>query len=253
MIKASVVVLAIVAAVVAAPASDSVELTGEAVLDVNGTGPDGKGNTADDTWQFWFETVVPRGKFLHLDLCTQKMTADQREKGIYDAKAKRGKGKVQGPIADKLPNPKETEGWIFHSDWDGRFEGVWADKKTKKVILYPYVEKGQHRCVAISYTVPKAGTYALSGGMSDLHVWKHEKHDGIFWQIATSADAGKSVKVVAKGGPFGDEVAPASTKIDVKDIKLAAGELLFIIVDPGKWWGSDMASLDDIKITRTGD
>jgi len=127
-----------------------VALTTADVLNAKGDGPDGKGNTADDTWQFWFELAHKPGSFHRLDIHTTAMSDGQRKNGI--------KRKITGPIAGMMPNPKDTEGWIYHSDWDGRFEGAWADKKTDTVMLYPYVEKGYHGCVALSYRIKKGGT-----------------------------------------------------------------------------------------------
>ena len=74
----------------ASPDGDIVELSIDHVRDIKGDGPDKRGNTADDTWQFWFELVRPKDKFLHLDIATKKMSETQRRNGIP--------GKVTGPI-----------------------------------------------------------------------------------------------------------------------------------------------------------
>ncbi|MHC4984220.1 MAG: GDSL-type esterase/lipase family protein, partial [Planctomycetota bacterium] len=100
---------------------DVVELTPADVANPKGDGPDGKGNTPDDTWQFWFELAHARQAFHRLSLATATMSAEQRQKGIP--------GKVDGPIAGNLPNPDDTEGWIFSTDWDGGYEGFWGDRK----------------------------------------------------------------------------------------------------------------------------
>ncbi|MBI1913976.1 MAG: M1 family peptidase, partial [Planctomycetes bacterium] len=52
--------------------------------------------------------------------------------------------------ASRQPIPAVMDGWIFHRDWDGRFEGVWADRKTGVILVHPYVEKRFHGAVAIT-------------------------------------------------------------------------------------------------------
>ena len=230
---------------VADKSSDKVvELTIEHVLNADGDGPDGKGNTADDTWQFWFELVHKKNTFRHLDVATKKMSAQERAKGRPR--------KITGPIAARLPNPKDTEGWIYHSDWDGRFEGVWADKKTKKVMLHPYVEKGAHEAVALSYKVSKAGTYTITSKLVDEKKWVHKRHDGIYWKVMVSKD-GNGGKVLAKGGPFGDGRGPKSVDVKIEKAELKAGDLVFLIIDPGRWWGADLTVVDFLRIERVSD
>ena len=51
-----------------------VKLTAKAVADPKGDGPDGKGNTIDDTWGFWFQLIhAPR--YRRLDIATATMPA----------------------------------------------------------------------------------------------------------------------------------------------------------------------------------
>jgi len=226
------------------PAGDPrvVQLTVADVRDVKGDGPDGKGNTADDTWGFWFELVHSRGKYARLDLATEKMSAAQRANGIG--------GKVTGPIGGWLPNPKDTEGWVFHRDWDGRFEGIWGDKKADQVIMCPYVEKGSHAAVALTYAVRATGTYTISGKVTDLQVHpQFRKHDGVLWKLEI-ADGGGRGKLIAKGGPIGDARGrPDSADLKVRKVSIERGKLLRLVIHPNKWWGSDMTAVQ-LRIER---
>lgn len=55
-----------------------------------GDGSVSKGNTTNDTWQFWFS--LQHGPEYHrLDVATATMTPDQRQNGIRDNRALRGK------------------------------------------------------------------------------------------------------------------------------------------------------------------
>ncbi len=233
----------------AAPASDGdvVTLTPAAVANPKGDGPDGRGNTADDTWQFWFALAHKPSEYARLDLPTATMSAQQRKKGIP--------GKVTGPIAGYLPNPADTEGWIYHSDWDGRFEGVWGDKKANQVIMYPYVEKGSHCSVATTFLVSRDGNYDISGKLTDIQVVKHRLHKGFIWRVEVVAKVGdkrigKAERVIGKGGPIGDEVGPNSQEFSFRKVALKKGQLLRLVIDPNKWWGTDMTRIGDFKIKR---
>lgn len=84
--------------------AQTVALTPAVVLNAKGDGPDGKGNTADDTWQFWFELAHAKGVMAPLRLHTTTMTESQRKNGIPR--------KVRGPIGKFLPHPNDSEGWI---------------------------------------------------------------------------------------------------------------------------------------------
>ncbi len=229
--------LCVVALAAFATGATADELKLEHVANAKGDGPDGKGNTADDTWQFWFELTHKKG---HFELLSTYSTSIAKE-GIAK--------KVSGPIASMLPNPADTEGWIFHRDWDGRFEGAWADTKAKQIILYPYVEKNAHMAVAVSYRVPANGTYDISGGVTDLQVQpQFKQHDGIEWIIET-ADAGKPVKKIGSGGPVGDGNGnPDSDKFSFEKVELNKGQLVRLVIHPRKWWGSDLTRIDSFRI-----
>jgi len=225
--------------------SGAVELKVGDVYNAKGDGPDGKGNTADDTWGFWFELAHSKGKYARLDLHTTKLSEQQRKKGIPR--------KVTGPIGSWLPNPNDTEGWIYHSDWDGRFEGAWGDKKAKQVILYPYVEKGAHCAVAVTYKAPSAGKYTVSGKVTDLQVHpQFKQHDGASWRLEV-ADGGNRGKQIAKGGPFGDgHGRPDSADVKAEAFEVEKGKLIRLVIHPNKWWGSDMTKVE-LRIERVGD
>ena len=90
----------------------AVELTPAAVADTKGDGPDGKGNTADDTWQFWFQLVRSQ-QYRRLDLATAALPEAQRKAGIRDESAKRGKQKVMGPIGATCPIPPTLRDGFF--------------------------------------------------------------------------------------------------------------------------------------------
>jgi hypothetical protein len=213
------------------------ELTIDHVMNAKGDGPDGKGNTADDTWQFWFELVHARGTFERLSTFSTSIPKDGIPK------------KVRGPIASMLPNPGDTEGWIFHRDWDGRFEGVWGDRKAKQVIAYPYVEKTAHCAVAITYKVAKTGTYDITGGLTDIQVQpEFKQHDGVEWFVEIAAE-GKMLKKIGKGGPFGDgNGRPDSDKFAFKAVQVEQGQLIRLVIHPRQWWGSDMTRIDSFRI-----
>ncbi len=214
------------------------ELKVEHVRNAKGDGPDGKGNTADDTWQFWFELAHQRGHFARLSTYSTSIP----KAGIPR--------KVRGPIASFLPNPADTEGWIFHRDWDGRFEGFWGDAKTSQIIAYPYVEKTAHCAVAVTYTIPADGFYDVQGGLTDLMVQpQFKQHDGAEW-VLQFAKEGKPDKLIARGGPFGDGNGRPDS-VAFKQAKIAAlkGQLLRLEIQPRKWWGSDMTRIDAFRIT----
>jgi hypothetical protein len=236
---ATVLVVSAVQPIRAQPAV--VQLQPADILNVKGDGPDGKGNTDDDTWQFWFEVIHAKGTFQRLSLHTSAMPAAQRMKGIPK--------KVRGPIASMLPNPADTEGWIYHRDWDGRFEGIWADKKTGAILVHPYTEKTDPGALAITYRIPMSGRYQVSGGITDLQVAKSKPHDGVRWRLERPVGKGK-FDVVGRGGPIGDGAGPDSTTFVVKDIALTKGDLLRFVIDPINHWGTDLTRIDSLKIER---
>lgn len=239
----------IILAPLSAAASDfqekpaTVELRPADIANARGDGPDGKGNSEDDTWQFWFEIIHAKGQFARLSLHTAAMPAQQRKDGI--------KKKVRGPIASMLPNPAETEGWIYHRDWDGRFEGIWADRKTGAILVHPYTEKTDPGCVAITYKAPATGSYDVVGKLTDLQVAKGKPHDGVRWRLEKPVGKGR-YEVVAKGGPIGDAVGPEAAQFTVRNVALTQGDLLRFVIDPGRWWGTDLTRIDYLKIERAG-
>lgn len=198
-----------------------------------------KGNTANDDWGFWFELAHARGQFERLGTYSTSIP----KAGIPK--------KVTGPIASLLPNPEQTEGWIFHRDWDGRFEGIWADKKTNHVLAYPYVEKNAHMAVAITYRVPEDGDYDISGGLADLQVQpQFKQHDGVEW-IIEIAEGGKSVKKIGNGGPLGDGGGrPDSETFAFKKVAVKKGQLVRLVIHPRKWWGSDLTRINTFRIEK---
>jgi hypothetical protein len=213
------------------------ELKPEHVAQAKGDGPDGKGNTTDDTWQFWFELAQPRSQFHPLDTYSTSVPGE----GIPR--------KVTGPIAGSLPNPGDTEGWIFHRDWDGRFEGIWADRKTNQVLAYPYVEKNTHLAVAVTYKVPADGIYRISGVLTDVQVQpQFEQHDGVEW-ILELVEGGKSIRKIGTGGPIGDgKGRPDSDRFQFPEVVARKGQLVRLVIHPRKWWGSDLTRIEAFRI-----
>ncbi len=225
---------------VPAPSMMAVELLGQDVMNAEGDGPDKKGNTADDTWQFWFELAHKRGHFQRFTIATAAMPENQRKNGIPR--------KVRGPVAGLLPNPDRTEGWILHTDWDGRFEGVWFDHANNRILAHPYVEKSSHCAVAITCLVRKPGNYAVSGKLTDMQVRpSYPKHDGILWRVE-QIRTGKTV-VLGKGGPIGDgHGRPESGIIQVINTSMEAADLIRLVIHPNQWWGQDLTSIEGFRV-----
>ena len=236
-IKTAVLLLTCVMLNVAAPSLSAAELTVAAVTSAAGDGPDETGNTADDSWQFWFELAHKRGAFHVLDTHSKSVPAE----GVPR--------KIRGPIAGMLPNPADTQGWIFHRDWDGRFEGIWGDAKADRVFAYPYVEKNVHLAVAVSYRIPADGKYNIRGKLTDLQVQpQFKQHDGINWSLDVVArDA--PARPIGTGGPLGDgHGRPESEEFKFDNVELRKGHLIRLVIHPGKWWGSDMTAIDGFVI-----
>ena len=239
----------LIALMLASPSTgNAAELTAAIVADPKGDGPDGKGNTSDDTWQFWLQLVGGQ-KYHRLGLATSTMTDEQRKSGIRDEKARRGKQKVRGPIGSMLPNPGDTEGWIFHTDWDGRFEGAWGDKKANQVIMHPYTEKTDACAVAVTYTAPADGKYVVSGKVTDVQVSKAEipNLDGITYWIDVVEPGEKETTTTnkpLKQGKVGDNVGPESEEFHLDGVDLKKGQLLRLRIDPNKFWGGDMTRVE---------
>jgi hypothetical protein len=221
----------------------AVELTAAAVANPKGDGPDGKGNSVDDTWQFWF-SLLHAPEYHRLDLGTATMSPQQRGQGI--------KRKVTGPIGGWLPNPADSEGWIYHSDWDGRGEGVWGDKKANQVLMHPYNEKTDGGCVAVTYTVPADGAYNISGKVTDMQVAKgNAMFTGIIYKVDVVAGGGDKLTYVEKPlaeGKVGDDAGPESAEFKVEKVDLKKGQLVRLAIDPNKWWATDMTRIDSFKI-----
>ena len=219
------------------------------VANPKGDGPDGKGNTADDTWGFWFQLIHARGEYRRLDIATASMSPKQRAGGI--------RRKVRGPIGSMMPNPKQTEGWIYHSDWDGRFEGFWGDSKAGQVLAHPYNEKTSGGAVAVTCKAPADGTYRISGKVTDVNIAKikHRALTGIKWSLDVVATKGpnaivKVSKALKKGGPIGDAVGPPSAKFSIEGVVLKKGQLIRLMIDPNRAWGGDMTRIDYFKVAK---
>jgi hypothetical protein len=232
------------------PASDSLlSLNAAAVANHKGDGPDGKGNTADDTWGFWFQLIHAKKEFRRLDIATAAMSPKLKASGI--------RRKVRGPIGSMLPNPKKTEGWIYHSDWDGRFEGFWGDGKARQVLAHPYMEKTSGGAVAVTCKVPAGGTYRISGKITDVNVAKikHRALTGVNWSLDIVATKGpnaivKVTRALKRGGPVGDTVGPPSAEFAIDGVVLKKGQLIRLMIDPNKSWGGDMTRIDYFKIAK---
>jgi len=233
--------------VVALKPGESAVLTPEYVQNEKGDGPDGKGNTNDDTWQFWFELAHSPTTYHRLSLATRTLTPDQRQNGVPR--------RITGPVGGWLPNPKETEGWIFGTDWDGRGEGVWGDLKAQQVLAHPYVEKNSHCCLAISFRVPADGVYDVTATLTDLKSVNIPQMTGITWQVELAHDwngeqSPKAYKIAAKGGPIGDGKGPDSGPVEAKGLECKKGDLIRLVIDPNKYWGTDLTKIDKLTITR---
>ncbi len=231
------------------------ELTPAVVADPKGDGPDGKGNTADDTWQFWFQ-LVRSPQYQRLDLATAVLPEAQRKAGIRDEAARRGKQKVQGPIGAFLPNAADTEGWIFHSDWDGRYEGAWGDKKANQVLMHPYNEKTDGAAVAVTWKAPADGKYLVTGKVTDLQVVKtgHPMMTGVTYIIDVVEAGNASITAsgpALKQGNVGDNAGPESEDFKLEGVVMKKGQLLRLAIDPNKAWATDMTKVE-LKIVPAG-
>ncbi|MCE5280012.1 MAG: hypothetical protein ABFD92_18595 [Planctomycetaceae bacterium] len=228
-----------------AKAGDTYSPTPAEVADAKGDGPDGKGNGDDDTLGAWFELGHAAGTYMRLSLNTATMSADQRANGIRDPRAKRGhQGKVRGPIGAWLPNPKDTEGWIFTTDWDGRGEGVWGDTKANCIIMHPYTEKAAAGSVAMTFKVP-AGKYTLKAKATDMTV---TAGDGVKLRVEVAKGGEKAAAPVAEKA-FGDK-GDASIEFEAKGITVAEGQLIRLVLDPVAHWGADMTKIENLTLTR---
>lgn len=236
--------LLIAAAATAGPAG---ELKPADVSNPKGDGPDGQGNTADDTWQFWFQLIHDRNGYHTLNTATAAMSAGERAKGRPR--------KITGPIAGAMPNKDATEGWIFHSDWDGRFEGVWGDSKDGKVLAHPYTEKTDGGAVAVTYRIPQDGKYKVTAKVTDLNVVTGNAQFTGITCILDLVDAGDGnalaglVKAL-KSEKCGDGAGPASVEMVVPGVEAKKGQLIRLAIDPNKWWGGDMTWIESFRIEK---
>ncbi|MHC4982754.1 MAG: endonuclease/exonuclease/phosphatase family protein, partial [Planctomycetota bacterium] len=225
---------------------DVVRLKVSDVLNAEGDGPDGKGNTADDTWQFWFQIIHDRNEYRRLDIATAAMPDEQKEKGIPR--------KVWGPVGSETPNPDATEGWIYHSDWDGKSEGVWGDAKAGQVIVKPYQEKADGGALAVTYKVPGEGTYIVFGRATDMKVDKDgKKATGVkvsvdVTQARDGKGIGKAQRVLVEPRAVGDAAGPATLAFSSGKVALRKGELVRLVIDPNKWAAGDMTRIDYFMI-----
>ncbi len=241
--RTAMILMALMAAVAiaAAPTSDVGKLTPAAVRNTAGDGPDTKGNTNDDTWQFWLQIMHDRKLFIRLDLATELQTDEVRKNGI--------RRKVWGPLGSTLPNPKDSEGWIYHSDWDGKREGVWGDTKAKQVLVVPYQEKADGGAIAVTYQVPADGEYIISGKATDLEVDKeHKAATGAKVLVDIANRAGKNIRtgtqVIVKPKAFGDKLGPESVEFKSEKVTLKKGQLVRLVIDPVKVAYKDLTAVE---------
>jgi len=226
------------------PSPAVAELIVEDIVSAKGDGADGQGNSDDDTWGYWLQLAHDPNAFHRLDPQTTTLSPQQRAGGI--------RGKVSGPIAGFLPNPDDTDGWIFGTDWDGRFEGVWGDKKAKQIILHPFVEKHFHGAVAISYRIPATGNYTITGKVTDMQPMPPgARSDGITWKVEV-AEPGKSYALLKQGGPVGDgnDQNGNSMEFKIENVKIGGGRHVRLVIHPNAWWGGDMTRVDSFKIEK---
>jgi len=241
----TIVVFAAILAVAAFAADKDVEpagkLTPAVVRTSKGDGPDGVGNTRDDTWQFWFQIMHDKNLYLKLSKATEALSEEIRKNGI--------KRKVWGPIGSTLPNPEHSEGWIYHSDWDGKREGVWGDVKAGQVLVVPYQEKADGGAICITYRIPADGKYAVTGKATDLEVDKtHRMATGarVFVDITSTKDGKthRTGKRIVKPVAFGDKLGPVSVEFKSDPVTLKTGQLVRLVIDPVKVAYRDVTAVE---------
>lgn len=218
----------------------SAEVSAAAVASRAGDGPDQSGNTEDDTWQFWFQLVHAPSRYRRLDL-----HSSAHPQGIP--------GKVTGPVASATPNPADTAGWIFHSDWDGRFEGVWGDARTGQVLAHPYNEKSSGADVAMTFRVPRDGAYDIRGRVSYLRPAGGKS--GVRCKVglcsAARDEVGADLRWLTKSD-VGTPEAAGSAEFSIRDEPLKAGQLVMLAIDPLGHWGGDMTRIDEFTVAPAG-
>ena len=190
-----------------------VKLKASDITNPRGDGPDGRGNSGDDTWQFWYEEVV------HRDF--HRLNSYYRH---------------------------SFNGWSHNHNMETEIEGIWGEPKTGIIYIHPYAGRNDHRAIALTWTVPKTGVYTITGEVTDVMIDKPSgKADGIIWRIERATD-GKRGKLLKRGGPVGDGVGPPSAKFSVENVKLKRGELLRLVVDPNGHSHHDMTKIDSFEI-----
>ncbi len=55
---------------------------------------------------------------------------------------------------------------------------------------------------------------------------------------------------LGKGGPIGDKIGPDSQRFSFRNVALKKGELIRWVIDPNRWWGSDLTQIEDLTIER---
>jgi len=252
--RAAIGIIGIVAALLlmAGTAAWAAELKATDIANEKGDGPDGKANTADDTWQFWYQYDTRSGYGCFGTYCKQP-------KGVADA--------------------KNVEGWVYSmtEDWSPDFEGIWGNKSNGQMHAHPYTHHGLHASVAITYKVPEDGEYNISGGIADMLVIKKspdgvaktvqtpdgrtivytakqpKNEDGVIWIVEVVTDGkAASGKELGRGKPIGDTNEKDSTTFSIEKASLKKGDLVRFVIDPNKWWGTDMTRIDSFKIEKAG-
>lgn len=223
-------------------AGEVVELKASDITETKGDGPDGVANTADDTWQFWYQH-------------------DQR--GGYGLMRERKKAPKQ------VPDGPNVIGWVYSatpsknrrgkvapaSDWSPEFEGIWANTNNGAIHAHPYTHHGLHAGVAFTFKVPEDGLYNVSGTFTDVAVVKpmpRAAMDGVTIVVDRTADPTKNGEVVGKTEPFGDGHPSSSAKLSLEKIALRKGQYLRISIDPNAWWATDMTKIEGLKIEKAG-
>ena len=237
---------------------DVVELTPAYIANPKGDGADGKGNTEDDTWQFWFQYDT---------------------RNAYGRMGEYKKGPTQ------VPGGKDVEGWVYSdtpdgkgnpaTDWSPEYEGVWGNTKKGQMMLHPYTHHGLHASLAITFRVPADGTYEITGGITDVLVVKKspdgvaktvetpdgrtivyganepKNEDGVFWFVEVVAKGSdQKGRLLGQGKPVGDKNEKDSDTFEIKNAECKKGELVRFGIDPNKWWGTDLTRIDGFKIKR---
>ncbi len=210
------------------PAAEQVRwLQPAEVCDPSGSGPDGVGNSQDDPWQFWYEDPSGRS-FRRLNIYVDNIYQDEH---------------------GRVDQQRSLQGWSHDRLLDMRYEGVWANPHTGVVLVHPYAQNNRHYAVAVSYRVPQSGRYNINAELTDAAVVKFRLHDGIRWRVERAL-GGAAGRVLSRGGPIGDRLGPESQRITIRAVQLNQGDLVRLVIDPGRWWGTDETRIDSFHIRR---